>query len=106
MRAPATPATVADAVRHRQRAVRGTALNEAASATETSARLERLLEELSAAVDADAGAGLYLDDGDGRLELVAQSSGPSRRTFRLPRIVPAAQARTGLPAWSSSRYRT
>ena len=62
-------------------------MNEPASATETSARLARLLDELSGAVDADAGAGLYLDDGDGRLEQVAQSGGPSRRPFRLPRIV-------------------
>ena len=62
-------------------------MNEPASATGTSARLERLLEELSSAIDADAGAGLYLDDGDGRLEQVAQSSGSSRRAFRLPRIV-------------------
>ena len=62
-------------------------MSEAGSATETSARLQRLLEELSAAVDADAGCGLYLDDGDGRLEQVAQSSGHGRRKFRLPRIV-------------------
>ena len=36
-------------------------------------QLERLLQDLVSAVAADAGAGLYLDDGDGTLHLVAQT---------------------------------
>ena len=67
-------------------------MNRQAAADETAARLERLLQELSSAVDADSGAGLYLDDGDGRLELVAQSRGPLRRVFRLPRLLPRSGA--------------
>jgi diguanylate cyclase (GGDEF)-like protein len=37
-------------------------------------RLQHLLHDLASAVGADAGAGLYLDDGEGTLELVAQTS--------------------------------
>jgi diguanylate cyclase (GGDEF)-like protein len=41
-------------------------------------RLERLLGELASAVAADAGAALYLDDGDGTLQLVAQTKNGNR----------------------------
>ncbi len=40
-------------------------------------QLERLLQDLASAVAADAGAGLYLDDGDGTLQLVSQTKARS-----------------------------
>lgn len=52
-------------------------------------RLATLLTELAATVDADAGVGLFLDDGEGHLQLAAQAAMPQRRSiaFRLPGLL-------------------
>jgi diguanylate cyclase (GGDEF)-like protein len=50
-------------------------------------RLERLLAELAAAVDADRGAALFLDAGEGAMELVAESGPRQRGRARLPTLL-------------------
>src|SRR3990172_3331213 len=57
--------------------------------SESAGRLTSLLQALAAAVDSDAGAWLFLDDGEGRLRLAAQAVMPRRRfaMFRLPKLL-------------------